>query len=110
MRPVKPFPRGRSMDRREFLITTSGAAVAASAAATACAAETELATPSIVGARRTLELATTWPDDGKGFGDSARRLARSIEALTDGRYRIEIRDGKHQDGAQDLAHGSAHDL
>ena len=67
------------MDRREFLITTSGAAVAASAAATASAAESELASPSIVGSRRTLELANTWPDDGKGFGDSARRLARSAE-------------------------------
>lgn len=99
------------MDRREFLITTSGAAVAASAAATtaATASEPELAAPSVGGARRTLELAMPWADDGKGFGDSARRLARRIEALTDGRYRVEIRDAQPAGGSGDLAHGTAHD-
>ena len=99
------------MDRREFLITTSGAAVVASTAATtvAGATEPEIAAPSVTGAQRTLELGMPWSDDGKGFGDSARRLARRIEALTDSRYRIEIHDAKPAAAAGDLTHGTAHD-
>ena len=100
------------MDRREFLITTSGAAVVASTAAStvAGATEPEIAAPSVVGTRRTLELSMPWSDDGKGFGDSARRLARRIEALTDNRYRIEIHEAQPAGTATDLAHGTAHDF
>jgi TRAP-type mannitol/chloroaromatic compound transport system substrate-binding protein len=99
------------MDRREFLITTSGAAVVASTAATtvAGATEPEIAAPSVTGTLRTLRLGMPWRDDGKGFGDSARRLARRIEALTDSRYRIEIHDAQPAGTATDLAHGTAHD-
>jgi TRAP-type mannitol/chloroaromatic compound transport system substrate-binding protein len=99
------------MDRREFLITTSGAAVAASSAAAtvAGAGEHGLKTPAVVSNARTFELAMPWRDDGRGAGDSARRLARRIEAMTDGRYRIEITAEAPASFTSSLQHGSAHD-
>src|SRR5262249_3863603 len=59
--------------------------------------------------RTTLELAMPWLDDGRGAGDSARRLARRIEAMTDGRHRIEIVGEAPASSTLDLRHGSAHD-
>jgi TRAP-type mannitol/chloroaromatic compound transport system substrate-binding protein len=99
------------MDRREFLITTSGAAVAASSAAAtvAGAAEQGLEAPAIVPGRTTFELAMPWRDDGRGAGDSARRLARRIEAMTDGRTRIEIVGEAPASLTSSLRHGTAHD-
>jgi TRAP-type mannitol/chloroaromatic compound transport system substrate-binding protein len=98
------------MDRREFLIS-SGAAVAAASPA---AAQTEAA--SVLPASRTgtgtlLRLSMAWADAPHGPADSARRLARRIEQMTDGRYRIEVytaADGTSD--AADLVHGSAHDF
>lgn len=98
------------MDRREFLITTSGVAVAASATAAtvAGAAEHGAEAPAVVSGAKVFELAMPWRDDGRGAGDSARRLARRIEEMTDGRYRIEIR-GEATSSPSGLWHGSAHD-
>ncbi len=99
------------MDRREFLKTTGSVAAAATAATAAAAQEAmasqAIATPAIGSGIKELELAMPWADNGKGYGDSARRLARRVEALTDGRYRILLRTAS--DGqAADLAHGTAH--
>jgi TRAP-type mannitol/chloroaromatic compound transport system substrate-binding protein len=99
------------MDRREFLKTTTAAAAAASAAtATATAATTPKspapAAPAVASGVKDLTLAMPWPDDGKGFGDSARRLARRIEAATDRRYRIAFAAAGDE---ADLGHGTAHD-
>ncbi|HKZ97480.1 MAG TPA: hypothetical protein VJ045_10925 [Hyphomicrobiaceae bacterium] len=103
------------MDRREFLKTTGGAAAltaAATAATAATAGETppaaEIAAPAIGSGARELRLAMPWPDDGKGFSDSARRLARRIEAAAAGRLRVTIVTGE-EDGEADLSHGTAHD-
>jgi TRAP-type mannitol/chloroaromatic compound transport system substrate-binding protein len=99
------------MDRREFLKTTGSVAAAATAATAAAAQEAvgseAIATPAIGSGIKEFELAMPWADNGRGFGDSARRLARRIEALTDGRYRIALRTGSDGHGA-DLAHGTAH--
>lgn len=104
------------MDRREFLRTSGGVAAAAVAAGSAAAASEQ---PD-EGASRAAEdatvlrLAMPWPDDGKGFGDSARRLARRIEAATAGRYRIDIIEGVPsgieavRSGAADLYHVTEH--
>ncbi len=100
------------MDRREFLISSGGAAVAAASPAAAAQAETASAPPvSPTGAGTQLQLSMTWADAPHGPADSARRLARRIETMTDGRYRIEVQAAG--DGSQDipdLVHGSAHDF
>lgn len=107
------------MDRRTFLKSTGGVAAAAAAAAAgtagpghAHAGDHDGSTPGSEG--RLLRLAMTWPDDGKGFGDSGRRLARRIEALTAGRFRIEILETAKtgidavNGGEADLYHASEH--
>src|SRR5262245_41625535 len=98
------------MDRRELLSTTGGVAAptaVASAPARADGAGEAAAAPYIGTGARELGLAMPWRDNGRGFGDSARRLARRIEALTDGRFRIAMTSGS--DGATaELTHASAH--
>lgn len=97
------------MDRREFLKTTGSAAAAATAAGAAAeaAGSQALASPAIATGTTEIGLAMPWPDNGRGFGDSARRLARRIEALTGGRYRIALRSGGDAASAE-LLHGSTH--
>lgn len=105
------------MDRREFLRTSGGIAAAAAAAGTTAAQaqgpEAAPAAPAVQSGARRLSLAMPWPDDGKGPGDSARRLSRRIEVLSQGRLRIEIAElAGRQAGAQsdsDLWHGAEHD-
>ncbi len=104
------------MDRREFLKTTGGAAAAAAAAGTATAsAADEVSAPAIKSGAKALRLSMRWPDDGKGFGDSARRLARRIEAASEGHFRIELvessKTGIDAIAAKDadLYHGTEHD-
>ena len=77
------------MDRRDFLKTTSAAAVAASAASASTAAATEAApsAPAIWSGSRQLTL-KSYSSDLPGSG--AGRLARRIEIASDGRYRIEL--------------------
>jgi TRAP-type mannitol/chloroaromatic compound transport system substrate-binding protein len=101
------------MDRREFLITSGGAAVAAASPAAVQAERALFPGPAGAqsGAGTRLTLAMAWPDAPQGPADSARRLARRIEALTGGRYRIEmLADGHGPQGDADLVHGSAHDF
>lgn len=94
------------MDRREFLKSTG---VAAAAAATAGAATAREAAhdgdPHAAGVTH-LRLSMPWADDGKGFGDSARRLARRIEAATAGRYRISLLESA-KSGIDAVAAGEA---
>jgi TRAP-type mannitol/chloroaromatic compound transport system substrate-binding protein len=86
------------MDRRDFLKTTSAAAVAAGAASATAA---EAAAPAILSGSRQLTLASSARDLP---GSGADRLARRIETATDGRYRIELASA----GADaDLTHGGA---
>ncbi len=74
------------MDRRDFLKTT-GAAAATVAAGTAVA-EAQPA-PAIISGVEHLTLVSAWEADLPGF--DAVRLARRIETMTAGRYRIEMR-------------------
>ena len=102
------------MDRREFLITT-GAAAAATTSATAAAAdaapETPQPAPAVQSGAKELRVAMPWPDNGRGFGDSARRLLQRIETASGGRYRfsvVEIERGGREavgSGEADLYHG-----
>lgn len=98
------------MDRREFLISSGGAAVAAASPA---AAQTEAAPERAAReheADNLVRLSMPWADAPHGPADSARRLARRIEVMTDGRYRVEVQTaGDGVQGDADLVHGSAHD-
>lgn len=95
------------MDRREFLKRTSGAAAAAASVAGATAHAEPVQRRGSPPPARTLRLSMPWPDDGKGFGDSARRLARRIEAATGSRYRIEIIENATLSGLEAIATGAA---
>ncbi|WP_295555475.1 hypothetical protein [uncultured Hyphomicrobium sp.] len=98
------------MDRREFLITSGGAAVAATSSA---AAHAEGPFPAAVadGQGIPLKLSMPWADTPQGPADGVRRLARRIEAMTGGRYRIEVvAQGSGLASEADLVHGSAHDF
>jgi TRAP-type mannitol/chloroaromatic compound transport system substrate-binding protein len=100
------------MDRRAFLKTTGAAAAAATSAASASvvSASAALASPAAVSGIRDLTLGMPWPDNGQGFGDSGRRLARRIEAVFEGRVRVAISESsKSSPDGFDLVHGTAHD-
>jgi TRAP-type mannitol/chloroaromatic compound transport system substrate-binding protein len=99
------------MDRREFLISTGGVAVAA-ASATAAAAETTARAHPAEGGATILRLAMPWADTFHGPGDAARRLGRRIELMTGGRYGIAVTaaGGQGLPDDADLFHGTAHDF
>ena len=75
------------MDRRDFLKTTSAAAVAAGAASAPAASEAQTAAPAVLSGSRQLTAGFSSSDLP---GSGADRLARRIETATDGRYRIEL--------------------
>ncbi len=85
------------MDRRNFLKSTSAAALgfgtptlAAATAAKAADDAHALAAPHIVGNRRTLRMVNLWPDRVSGPADHIHRLMKRMEAATDGRWVIDI--------------------
>lgn len=101
------------MDRRDFLKSTGSAAAVVGVASTAASGNTnaaahDFAAPNIASGTRELTLAMSALDNGRGSGESARRLARRIESLTSGAYRINIIAGDEVRDA-DIRHGSAHD-
>ena len=101
------------MDRRKFLMTTGGAAaVAAGPAAASQANQAAAVAPgreSQLADATPLKLSMPWADTPHGPADSVRRLARRVEAMMGGRYRIEIAAGSGApDGSADLVHGPAY--
>lgn len=99
---------GKPMDRREFLASTGGVAVAAAASIPAAQAETPRSGPAS-GGSQVLRMAMPWADTPQGPADSVRRLAQRFEAMTGGRYSIELGASGSPDGA-DLVHTSPHDF
>jgi len=94
------------LHRREFLAATGAAAAAVALDAAPALAEPAPAAPALAPGGRALRLATAWPDDVAGFGDSAWRLARRIAQASGGRFRIVA---AAEDGADaDLTHGFEH--
>jgi TRAP-type mannitol/chloroaromatic compound transport system substrate-binding protein len=88
------------MDRRAFLRTTGGAAVAASAGTAAAAhtapelsQDTSVAAPGLVSGITELRLAGPWSAGFAGHADQAQRLVRRIEAMSGGRYRVSLAAG-----------------
>ncbi len=78
------------MDRRDFLKTTSAAAIMAAGALAPAATSAAVGSPAApaISVRR-LKFAMAWPDNGVGLGDSGRRLACRISELTERRIVIE---------------------
>lgn len=101
------------MDRREFLITGGGAAVAAASPVAAQPLLDDPTAPAVVPFSGTLLRAVSMAqaDAPHGPADSLNRLAHRFEAMTDGRYRIEIATGACVPGCEaDLVYGPAHDF
>lgn len=107
------------MDRRDFIKNTSLAVAVATGGAASARAETvgdsALAVPAIQTGPRKLQMVMPWAQTGRGFDDSARRLARWLETATDGRYAISIQDrpmglSEFVDGSGDLYHGSGQEF
>lgn len=108
------------MDRRDFIKHSSAAAAAASLGAGAAAANatrdvSRNAAPHVATSTQELRLCMPWTQNGRGFDDSARRLAQAIATASDGRYRIVVIPTARgldclNDGSADLYHGSGHDL
>jgi TRAP-type mannitol/chloroaromatic compound transport system substrate-binding protein len=101
------------MDRRDFLLTTGGAVVAATSSVGAHAAAggdgtTGAATAPSAHGTSVLRLGMAFPDAANGPSDTAHRLARQVETMTGGRYRIEIAADCGPQGDADLFFGSAH--
>lgn len=97
------------MDRRQFLKTTGGVAAVAASAVGAEAGERAQApgAPAVAAGVRELVLTMPWADNGRGFGDSARRLARRIETLSQGSLRVVFApEGASADA--DLIHDAAY--
>jgi len=80
------------MKRREFL---KGAAVAGVGSAA-------LATPAIAQGGKQLTIVSTWPRDFPGLGLSAQRLAKRIEQLGNGAFKVEYFAAGERVGAFDV--------
>ena len=68
--------------------TTSRRAVLGGALAAAGGAA--LAAPALAQAGRTVRLAASWPADLGGLGDSVKRVAETITALSGGRLKVDV--------------------
>ena len=64
--------------------------ILASAGSLATAAGSTFASPAIAQGLRQLKMVTDWPETLPGFHPSSVRLARTIEAATGGRIRVEV--------------------
>ena len=83
------------MKRRKFLKKAGVAGVAGVAAASG------LAAPALAQKRTDMVMVTTWPRDFPGLGTGAQRLAKRINAMTDGRINVQYFAGGERVGAFD---------
>jgi len=84
-------PQSSVMNRRTVLRGTGLAGAAALVAA--CDNTTkknEHSGPALTKKQRTLKMVTSWPKNFPGMGTGAERLAKRIEALSDGRIKVKV--------------------
>lgn len=108
------------MDRRDFIKQTGVAAVAATVGATVPAPAQSAASsaprkPSITTGIRELRVAMPWQQNGRGFDDSARRLATNLKTLSSGRITLTFAPQSAgvdtlTNGDADAYHGSGRDF
>lgn len=96
------------MDRRNFLKSSSVAALAATGSTAMAPASPSIAAPALLTKRRELRLVTRFEDRPSGSGDMVRRLAARIMAASEGAWRIGIETSS--DGGPDLVMNGAADL
>nr|WP_308909592.1 TRAP transporter substrate-binding protein [Pseudokordiimonas caeni] len=83
-----------SIDRRALL--RGAGLVGAAALLTACGGNSDQdcapvdGAPAILSKKRSLKMVTAWPKNFPGLGTGAERLARRIEALSDGRIGVKL--------------------
>ena len=81
--------------RRKFIkgaVATTGLAIAASS----------LAAPAIAQSRIEAVMVTTWPKGLPGLGTGAERFAKRLEAMTDGRIKVNFFNAGERVGAFDV--------
>ncbi len=81
------------MKRRQFLKKTGAAGIVGVAAAST------LAAPALAKKRIEMVMVTTWPRDFPGLGTGAQRLAKRINAMTNGRIHVQYFAAKERVGA-----------
>ncbi len=85
----------QKLNRRRLL--RGAGALGAAGLVAACsdnnAGSAEAGGPAIVSKKRNLKMVTTWPKNFPGLGTGAERLAKRIEALSDGNISIRIYAG-----------------
>ena len=85
----------KTSSRRKFIkgaVATTGLAIAASS----------LAAPAIAQSRIEVVMVTTWPKGLPGLGTGAERYARRLEAMTDGRIKVNFFNAGERVGAFDV--------
>ena len=88
--------KSKTIERRKFL--TAAGAVAATGAA---AAASSFPAPALAQKRVEMVMVTTWPRDFPGLGTGAQRLAKRIDAMSDGRIKVQYFAAKERVGAFD---------
>ena len=83
-------------DRRSFI---KGAALAGAGATVAAASS--FPAPAIAQKRTEMTMVTTWPRDFPGLGTGAQRVAKRIEALSEGRIKVQYFAAGERVGAFD---------
>lgn len=108
------------MDRRDFLKNSTAAALGAGVAATNAAgaqAQEPASTPvspSVSSNTKTLRVAISWPQNGRGLDDSALRFGQTLSQMSEGRFRLEMTSAVSPTSLNaneaDIFFGSSHDL
>ncbi len=85
----------KKMNRRRLLkgATAVGAAGLLAACDSGGTSDNTTGSPAIVSKKRTLKMVTTWPKNFPGLGTGAERVARRIEALSDGNITVRVYAG-----------------
>ena len=77
--------------RRDMLIRATGLVAGAGLVASCGSAQDDKPeAPAVIGKKRKLTMVTSWPKNFPGLGTGAARVAKRIEALSDGRITIKV--------------------
>ena len=104
------------MDRRDFIKTSTAAALGAGVVASnsAGARAQDPAAAHVPGNSKTLRVAISWPQNGRGLDDSALRFGQTLAQMSDGRYHLEMTSASRPQslaaGEAEIFIGSSHDF